>query len=46
MLGIFPPAFDSSVSFVCSVDFSQFEPISFLYIQEIVFLYSVPEMFQ
>ncbi len=36
MLGIFPPAFDSSVSFVCSVDFSQFEPISFLHIQEIV----------
>ncbi len=35
-LGIFPPAFDPSVSFVCSVDFSQFEPISFLHLQEIV----------
>ncbi len=35
-LGIFPPAFDPSVSFVCSVDFSQFEPISFLDLQEIV----------
>ncbi len=36
-LGIFPPAFDPSVSFVCSVDFSQLEPISFLQLQEIVF---------
>ncbi len=32
-LGIFPPAFDPSVF---SVDFSQFEPISFLHLQEIV----------
>ncbi len=32
-LGISPPAFDPSVS---SVDFSQFEPISFLHLQEIV----------
>ncbi len=33
---IFPPAFDPSVSFVCSVDFCQFEPNSFLHLQEIV----------
>ncbi len=36
-LGIFPPAFDPSVFFVCSVDFSQLEPISFLHLQAIVF---------
>uniref|UniRef100_A0A8C2KHR2 Reverse transcriptase domain-containing protein n=1 Tax=Cyprinus carpio TaxID=7962 RepID=A0A8C2KHR2_CYPCA len=33
MLGISPPAFDSSIS---SAELNQFEPISFIYLQEIV----------
>ncbi len=35
-LGISPPALDPSISSVCSVEFSQFEPISFVHLQEIV----------
>lgn len=35
-LGISPPAFDPSIPSVCSAEFSQLEPVSFIHLQEIV----------
>lgn len=35
-LGISPPAFEPSIPSVCTAEFSQFEPISFIHLQEIV----------
>lgn len=40
-LGISPPVFDPSVLSVCSAEFSHFEPIPFIHLQEIVCQLSV-----